>query len=381
MSTKKLSKSKSKTRTTSKRKYILKSAGANDLSITLLKTLTNDLTKNASSYNENLVKINYLSKLIKSEKAAVNYYQDNSTLINGFLRKGYSFLSEFNKTTIINDLGKSNFKTAIKELINKINAIDHAFSKTNCPKTTQNTILYRGSNALYAGINKGFISSSKSIEAIFDMNFVKGDKILSDSCCLNVLVVDKNIPYLDLENNNEKWSYQKEVLLPRGLIVEVVEESTFQYNKTDFKVYVMHVMINNDENVYTLPELPQDDSVDMAKINFIIHNQRMEIVNLSNMFMDTNEWPDEKEDINDLIEYIYDLEKKGIFTEEQYNSICNKILNTLKKSVPEMMKSSLVRDECKPVLQEVLDKVDEMLSTENALITFNKDNYIKVKEC
>jgi hypothetical protein len=298
-------------------------------------------------------------------------------LINGFLREGYSFLSKFKKKTIIDSLSKSTFKIALKELINKIKLIDNIFSNTNCPKITEKTILYRGTDKLYPGINKGYTSCSKSIEALFDMKFVKGDiGILSNDCCINVLIVDQNVPYLDLENNSDRWKYQQEVLLPRGLNIEILEESTTKYKEIDFKVYIMNVTINNNEKIYTIPELPKDESIDMEIMKFIIDNQRMEIVKLSNMI---TEWIDEKEDIDDLIEYIYDLEKKWYFTQDEYSSICKKILNTLKKSIPAMMESNIIRDECKSKLQPVLDKVDEILSTEEQLITPN--NFIKVEKC
>jgi hypothetical protein len=139
----------------------------------------------------------------------------------------------------------------------------------------------------------------------------------------------------------------------------------------------MNVMLNNDENVYIIPELPKDDRVDMKIMKFIIDKQRDEIINLSKMF--TSGWTDEKEDIDDLIEYIYDLEKRGSFTQEQYSNICMKILNTLRKTIPAMMESAIVREECKPNLQPVLDKVNEFLLDENPLIT--PDRYIQVKKC
>jgi hypothetical protein len=350
---------------------------------------SNNLIKESIQFNEysQTKIISFNSSLNKTELKSINYYQEGSSLINGFLREGYSFLSEFNKKTIINSLVKSNFKSAIKDLIKKINSIDKVFTKTNCPKTTQNTMLYRGTEKFYPGINKGYTSCSKSMEALFDMKFVKGDVgIMSDDCCINILIVDPNIPYLDLENNSDKWKYQQEVLLPRGLNTELIEESTTKYNERVFKVYVMRVMINNNENLHTsnpneyiIPELPKDDSVDITKINFIINEQRTEIIKLLNMFLDTNEWPDEKEDINDLIEYIYDLQKKGIFTKEDYKNICKKILNTLKKLIPAMMTSKIVRDECKQNLQPVLDKVEKILSSDDQLIT--PGQFIEVDEC
>jgi len=362
----------SKSRTPSKSKTLF-----NELS----KTLNNNLIKEAIQFTEYDEKVNndYRLSLTKPEKSSINYYQESSSLINGFLRKGYQFLSEFKKETIINNLGKSTFNSSVKELIKKINLIDKAFTKENCPKTTQNTILYRGSDKLYNDVNNGYTSCSKSIEALFEMNFLKGDIILSRNCCINVLIIDENIPFLDLENNNDRWKYQEEVLLPRGLNVEVLEESTINYNSVDFKVYVMRVMLKNNETVYNIPELPMDDTVDMKIINFIIHEQRSEIINLSNMFIDNEEWTDEKEDINDLIEYIYDLEKKSVFTQEQYSKICKKILNMLKNAIPAMMESAIVRDECKLHLKPALDKVEEILNTEEQLITSR--SFIQVKKC
>ena len=347
----------------------------------LLETLNNDLIKDSEQYNEynETLSNDFIKTLSKPEKTSINYYQENSSLINGFLRKGYQFLSEFKKETIINNLGKTNFNSAIKGLISKINSIDKSFINIKSPKTTHKTILYRGTDKLYSGINNGYISCSKSIETLFDMNFVKRDRILSSNCCINVLIVDQNIPYIDLEQNSERWKYQKEVLLPRGLNIEIIEESTIKYKEIDFKVYVMRVMINNNENVYKIPELPKDDRVDRKIMNFIIDEQRTEIIKLSNMFKGPDEWSDEIEDINDLIEYIYDLEKISTFTQEQYKNICKKILNTLKKTIPAMMESKIVRDECKPNLRPVLDKVEELLSREEQIIT--PTDFIEVKSC
>ena len=366
------SRSSSKSRSQSKPKHLF-----NKLS----KSLNNNLIRESIPFNEYNEKINYkyLLSSSRSQKEAINYYQNNSSLINGFLRKGYQFFSEFKKTTITNSLSKNNYDTAINELINKVNSIDKLFTKKKSPKTTQNTILYRGTDNMYDGINKGYTSCSKSIEAIFEMNFLKGDTILSENCCINVLIVDENIPYLDLENNNDRWKYQEEVLLPRGLNSEIIEESIINYNSVDFKVYVIRVMLNNNGNVYNIPQLPKDDTVDIEKINFILNEQQLEILNLFKMFIDTEEWTDEKEDIYDILDYIYELKKKGTFTKEDYSKISKKILNALNSAIPEMIESSIVREECKQYLQPVHDKVKKILSTEEQLITSGR--FIEVKDC
>jgi len=379
---KRKSRRSSKSRRSFKSRKFTKFVGGTLIFDDLLKTLNNNLIKQAIQFDKYSIKPNndFFLSLTESEKKAINYYQEDASLINGFLREGYQILSNFKKKTIINRIGHDDFDSSVKELIYKINLIDEVFTKETCPKTTQHTILYRGTDQLYLAINKGYTSCSKSIETLFDMKFVKGDvDILSNDCCINVLIIDENIPYLDLENNSDTWKYQKEVLLPRGLNIELIEESTIKYKNTDFKVYVTRVMKNNNENVYNTPELPNDDRVEMTKINFIIDEQRREIIKLSKMFIDSEEWSDEKEYIDDLILYIYDLREKGGYTQEEYSKICKNILNKLQISIPAMMKSTFVREECKSNLQAVIDKVEEILSSDEKLIT--PARFIEVKEC
>ena len=70
-----------------------------------------------------------------------------------------------------------------------------------------------------------------------------GDNVLSKNCCINILVLDSNIPYIDLENIVERWSYQKEVLLPRGLKSEIINESDFEHNNS---IFVFSRIVNID---------------------------------------------------------------------------------------------------------------------------------------
>jgi len=65
----------------------------------LLKTLNNNLIKQAIQFDKYSIKPNndFLLSLTESEKKAINYYQEDASLINGFLREGYQFLSKFKK--------------------------------------------------------------------------------------------------------------------------------------------------------------------------------------------------------------------------------------------------------------------------------------------
>jgi hypothetical protein len=55
------------------------------------------------------------------------------------------------------------------------------------------------------------------------------------------------------------------------------------------------------------------------------------------------------------------------------------VLNMLKNAIPAMIESAIVRDECKVNLKPALDKVEEILNTEEQLIT--PGSFIQVKEC
>jgi hypothetical protein len=308
----------------------------------------------------------FIKSLSKPENTALQYYQNGSFYINNFLRNGYrSFTGKKQKE--------------ITDILKKIALLDKIFTNANCPKMENKRILYRGTEQLYSGINKGFVSCSKTIDALMEMQFVKGDRILSlmRNCCINILIVDKNIPYLDLENYNERWKYQKEVLLPRGLNTTIIEEDVFTYKNIAFKVYKMNVTMNDAE--YNAPPLPEDDRIKSDKIKFLLKTQRDEIIKLSNMFIEPSDWTDEKEDMQDLLEYMYHWSEKGISTQSEYTEICKKILTTLQSALPKMKESEIVKEKCKKNLDGIIEKVNEIMNTEEKNIT--PENYIKVEKC
>jgi hypothetical protein len=309
-----------------------------------------------------------LNSLNKTEKNAVNIYQSGSLEINGFLRKGYSFFT-------------SKDQKNIKGVLDNIHTLDRIFNKENCPKTSGDTILYRGTPEFYQGVNKAYTSCSKSIDALLEMQFAHHDTILSVSrgCCINVFIMDENIPYLDLEHYSKQWEYQREVLLPRGLtaIREKEEIVNYKWKATSFnlKTYTMRISISG------LPQLPVDDRIadTKAKNNFLLEKQRTEIIKIYNMFADGSDYTDEKDDMSELLEYLYDWSERGMTTTIQYKEISDKILNTLKTALPGMKTSDIVKESCKQHIDEILEQVNSILESEEKLVTAK--NYIKVKEC
>jgi hypothetical protein len=317
----------------------------------------------------------FLNSLNKKEKNAVTVYQSGSLEINGFLRKGYSYFT-------------AKEQKKIKGVLDTISILDSIFKKDTCPKTSGETILYRGTPAFYQGLNSAYTSCSKSIDALFKMKFEKRDTSIlsflssSELCCINVLKVDENIPYLDLEHYSKEWEYQREVLLPRGLIatmekeeiVEHVINGKFTYK---FKTYTMRISMPG------LPELPVDDRIPSKELKpkneFLLQTQREEIIKIDKMFTEGSDYTDEKEDLSDLLDYLYNWSERGFTTTSQYKEISDKILNTLKKTLPGMIASDIVKEPCKKNIDEILEKVNSILESEEKLLA--PTNYIQVKEC
>jgi hypothetical protein len=315
----------------------------------------------------------FLNSLNKKEKNAVTLYQSGSLDINGFLRKGYNYF----------DLKE---QKKIKGVLDNIHTLDSIFNKDACPKTSGETILYRGTPAFYQGLNNAYTSCSKSIDALFKMKFEKRDTSIlsflssSELCCINVLKVDENIPYLDLEHYSKEWEYQREVLLPRGLIAtmekeEIVEHVINGKFKYKFKTYTMHISMPG------LPELPVDDRIPdtKSKNKFLLEKQRTEIIKIYNMFAEESDYTDEKDDMSELLEYLYDWSERGMTTTSQYKEISDKILNTLKTVLPDMKTSPIVKESCKKNIDEILEQVNSILESEEKLVT--PTNYIQVEKC
>ena len=415
MSTKKNSSSPKKSKSTSRKnksstKNVNKKSN-NPLTLSIINKispLVEELNEASEFDYDKTETDHFFSSLSAEEKSSLSLYQDSSIKINNFHRIGYDTLSELKLKKDDDDEGndyddnyeykdffdedddddddddvKKEFKDYVYSFLDEIDSIDNAFTNNNCPKTTKKTILFRGTQEDFTNqgnIEKSYISTTKTLEALFYM-ISKGDNVLSKNCCINILVLDSNIPYIDLENIVERWSYQKEVLLPRGLKSEIINESDFEHNNSIFKVYIKKISLNNN-NKYNLPNIQKYDGIDPKILNFFFNKQRLEIIKISKMFLENNDWTDEKEDFYDLLEYLYDLYNKGIIyicTKKRYNTLCKHILDTLKNIVTEMIKSNIVKENCKPKLKNTLKTINKILKTKEQIITPKK--FIEVIEC
>jgi len=222
---------------------------------------------------------------------SLNVYQEWSMYINGFLRYGFDYLLEYNLDSIFNSeklrglfnpideedeeiaqtedrileiidelefenkLSKKQIKYVeyglniflkygSKNILKYVHNIDQAFVSDATTVFDKKTILFRGtedhnykeSSTVPQNITASFTSTSKSLDSVLE--FINKE----DRCCLNILIVDAGVPYLDMELNQDYWKHQREVLLPRGLKMELIDETEYMFDDSGFyKTYIYHV--------------------------------------------------------------------------------------------------------------------------------------------
>lgn len=207
---------------------------------------------------------------------SVYEYQDKSYFINGFLRDNVEFYTDKdlrylfnmfkeyvdidrikwyinNKDTVnINETIKNYLPLEIRDKIKKISSIDYLFQHPQCPKFAKQTILYRGTDKLYDTSEEfndpAFVSTTKTLETLFTIpdKFIDKEK----KCCIHVFLVDQGVPYIDLEKERCEWSYQKEVLLPRGLLFKKIHTGTYTNVDGDYTALLYKVSQDSIPVVY-----------------------------------------------------------------------------------------------------------------------------------
>jgi len=263
---------------------------------------------------------------------AVKKYQDFSFSINGFLRKEADYYSDLSITELFKKCGESiddiDFKDIQNIITNCINndkqktfeiidALDYVFENSTCPKL-KNTVLFRGTDHPYEKenpISKAFTSTTKSLQNLFDMQ-KKGDLVISKKCCINALIVD-DVPYLDLGAIDNEWSYQQEVLLPRGLEFTLLGENMFK----KYHVYLYSVKMTTK---YEIPPVKMSfDLIDPAKMDHLLL-QKERILNLKQFS------PSKIDDIDDLLDTCSSTVIRFYCEKSRFIEICRFILDKLK---------------------------------------------------
>lgn len=246
---------------------------------------------------------------------SLNVYQEWSMYINGFLRYGFDYLLEYSLHSIFKSqklrglfnpideddkeivqtedrileiidelefaqkLSKKQIKYVesglniflkygSKNILKHVHNIDQAFVSEAATVFDKKTVLFRGteehnykeSSTVPQNITASFTSTTKSLDSVLE--FINKE----DRCCLNILIVDAGVPYLDMELNQDFWKNQREVLLPRGLKMELIDETEYVFDDSGFyKTYIYHIT-TVEPGKYSIPA-PNPD-LDINQVEF-----------------------------------------------------------------------------------------------------------------
>jgi hypothetical protein len=205
-------------------------------------------TKNNKKYGGNF---DYINNLTDIETTTLRKYTETEDLfINKILRieETYKDLYDTMNDEQIDDKNKK-----IEETIKKIKIIDNIM-RSKAPLVNDDLIVYRGTinkkeDEPYLGINKGYISTSKSLNALAKNSYRFLNEI--NKCCLYIYTIKKGVPYINLSKisyfGEENESNQEEILLPRGLKTTLESSSLTEIYGEPYKTYNVTIELNNQE--------------------------------------------------------------------------------------------------------------------------------------
>jgi hypothetical protein len=305
--------------------------------------------------------LEYISNLDNEEINILRKYTERHDLYPLFLRsnKKYKQLYDEMDKEGIYEIDKKIEK--LNELLRNINIIDNIMIN-KAPVIKQDTIVYRGTkNAKkddpYLGINKGYISTSKTLDALTKNTW----RFLENECCLYKIVLKKGVPYINLSKisyfGEQHSENQEEILLPRGLktTLESVSETEIQGNK--YKTYNVNIGLDNQET-YSVEPIENSQQIQemftiFQKVN-ILFDIAMQMNKISQDPQQNIENREKTQDIlgeddfdfyNVNMETIDDLlMQKYPFTTTiiDYNNYLNDLLASLRKVIRQEDNNSIV---------------------------------------
>ena len=370
----------------------------------------------------------------------VKKYQEKSLYINKFLREGFDYIAlDMNINDFIDDvkiaillipldenddteeeldaynqlltedfesIDTEVIETALELVFRNFSAnimnitmnIDRGFIDASSTVLSNRTVLYRGTHTTYPQDNiSSFISTSKTLDSVFAATFInKSGEFLNETtkCCVSMLIVDSGIPYLDMEFIEEHWTHQKEVLLPRGLKMTLIDETYYDYQDQRvhhtinglYKVYVYHVT-TQDLEIYRLPEpepryyINQVEFYDYESMNFLFSKRFVKRLEKIYSFFSRMGY--------DFIENIKDIKYKlSAYSTRPFRYKCPRtsyielskyILEKLRDIINTEIRNNNIKPHCRDRVNGILAMIDSNLSNPDN-IEITKDNFM-IKAC
>lgn len=209
---------------------------------------SNKMEKLLSKKNLPVKKEVYFEEILA--KALTNYSYQWDVPINLYLRTGEDYFN----TSIFKQYYKRYGKTleeSISNIKQKVLDIDRAFLEA-APRNENDTILfYRGMQRPFEHLinigDKQTISNFISVSSAFNVALRFSGVLRGSKCCLYQLSIDKGIPIIDMVSTT-KFKHEKEILLPRNLIFELVNITFVNaFNKSNIPIAKLKVHLQDND--------------------------------------------------------------------------------------------------------------------------------------
>jgi ferredoxin-fold anticodon binding domain-containing protein len=175
--------------------------------------------------------------------ALKNYTYQWDIAINTFLRTDVSYFSTDEFIKYYKRFGDT-IEEAIQAVINKITHLDRVFIEAAPRNENPNKIYWRGMKSKFIGLDKIgdkiAVNNFMSLSTDYKVARQFTDKNSVSKCCMYKVVIDKGIPYIDMVNNTN-YIKEREILLPRGLVFELID---IIENKTPTKTMLIRVSMS-----------------------------------------------------------------------------------------------------------------------------------------
>jgi len=184
---------------------------------------TNNMEKYFLKKNLPIKKEVYFEEIMA--KALTNYSYQWDSAINFYLRSGEDY---FNTPTFIQyhkRFGKT-INEAIANVKQKVLDIDRAFLEAAPRNENNSNVYFRGMQRPFEKLanigDKETISNFISVSSAYNVALKFSGILRGTKCCLYNITIDKGIPLIDMVTTT-KFKNEKEILLPRNLVFELVD--------------------------------------------------------------------------------------------------------------------------------------------------------------
>jgi hypothetical protein len=173
----------------------------------------------------------YFDKLLAV--ALKDYTYNWDIAINTFLRTNLSYFDSVLFKKYSYRFGDT-IEEAKQAVIDKIYDLDRVFLEAAPRNENSNQVFWRGLKNKIIGLDKigdkiavnSFTSVSRDISIAKQFT----DKKSVPKCCLYKVLIDEGVPYIDMVNTT-KYVKEREILLPRGLVFELIDTIEIKKDK------------------------------------------------------------------------------------------------------------------------------------------------------